>query len=351
VTIKEFYKKHKKESRPIKDIIRHWVLEKEVDDFLGAHVLGGILISDLLIGDGMRDQIPERMREAFESLMGQKADSYSEVRALLIEKAEKGEASLNGLINKIQGELGEIQFMDALGSTVHQALKKNQEGWDVWIDRDGEKQFVQVKIHKDPGEVLDHIKSVNEKVEAGMITGEGEEIVQKIDFAVNDDIYDEVVARAKEAGLSNEILRVGASRDEIRGILEEGASAVQDGPIDGFFGELFSGAASGLVLHTAINGFLVWKGAKEKNRAIEDTVESTLITSGGVAGGLATEAATVALFAEAEGAAAILAGPIGGALVIGAGLGTRAILKRMASRKFLEESLVRHNEWLRERVT
>ena len=41
--------------RPIDETIDRWVLEKRVEDFLGARILGGVMIADLMVGDRLVD--------------------------------------------------------------------------------------------------------------------------------------------------------------------------------------------------------------------------------------------------------------------------------------------------------
>ena len=56
--IEDFCRSHDTETnRNADDIFPQWVHEKEVDNFLSTPVTGGVLLGDLLCGDGLEDQV------------------------------------------------------------------------------------------------------------------------------------------------------------------------------------------------------------------------------------------------------------------------------------------------------
>lgn len=337
MTINEFIKKYGDRSEKIDTILKKWAVKKEVDDFLGMQIMGGYLIGDLLIGDGLSDAIPSELKEAFSGLMKEKADSYQEIRKIIIEKIEKGDESRIGLINKIQGQFGENQFIENVGDTARLAESGSQEAYDIMIQELGATKYVQVKVYEDADAVIEKIKEVNEKIASGFKDQTGN-IINEVEFAVNSDIYEEVAEKANELGLPNKILNLGSNREEIREIIEKGFAEVANPGIFDFFSDLLGGTLTVAALHGAINGFLLWKGAKGKQEAIEDIIYSSTISTGG----LAVAHLASALFLE--NITIILGGPI---LFI-SGIGARAILKRFFNRRYIVKRLIEGNLKLEE---
>ena len=85
-------------------------------------------------------------------------------------------------------------------------------------------------------------------------------------------------------------------------------------------------------LHAVVNGFFLWKGTKEIEHVLEDTIHSTTIS----AGGIATSVIVEDLF--------FFAGPITGVLALGAGIGTRSVLKRISERRQFVVRLDKSNQ-------
>ncbi len=339
--IKKFNQKYNKSLKSSKEIFKKWNIEREVDDFLGTSVFTGVMIIDLLTGDGLKDRLSPDVYDAFQKLMGEKANTFEEIRELIVEKSLNGEASIGGLLNKIQGQLGENAFLENIGSSAKLASDGAQEGWDVSIDHGDSTQYIQVKIYKNPNEVIEKIREVNSKLEingkgiAGIDGGN----VNQIDFAVNSDIVEEVRERAKELGLENKILDVGASRDDLRGLLESNFEKLEDfSELNNFFTEILGTIGTVTVIHGVINAFFVWKGAKDINKALEDTAYSSAISTGGVAAAFIAEDLLW------------LAGPMAGVMGIGVGVGVRSVLKRITQRRFLAEQLDNSNKELQQLI-
>ena len=350
MSIRRFVQKHgAAPRRPVKSVIANWLREKKAKDFLGQEIMAGILVADLLENPGLIDhRVPEELRLAFKNLMGEKRDSHSEIIDLIKEKLEISPNSIDGLRWKIQGQLGEDVFVSKVGEAAKLAGSGSQEGWDVSIHHSDHVQYVQVKVYADADQVIEKIKQVNDKLSNGLIANESGSIVENIDFAVNDDIFEEVHQRVEELGLQNKILNIGKTHAEIQEAMKLGVDVAKDGPFDAFFSELIGGIVAASAIHAASNAFLVWWGAKEQTRAIDDTLYSSAISAGGIGATMLTEAVLVeaALFAELEVAAAIISGPIGGVLLLGVGIGARGLLKRITDRRHTSERLQKGNQEL-----
>ena len=332
MTINEFIKKYGDISEKIDSVLKKWVIKKEVDDFLGTPIMGGYLVGDLLIGDGLSDGIPSELKGAFATLMKEKADTYHEIREFIIEKYEKGGESVKGLMNKIQGQMGENIFLENVEEGAKLAESGSQEAYDIILEKSDTTRYIQVKVYEDADVVIDKIKEVNDKLEAGLIDEYGNKI-NEIEFAVNSDIYVEVTDKAKELGFTNRIYNLGSDRNEIREIIETGFEGVDNPGIVNFFSEVFGGALAITAIHGAINGFFLWKGAKGREKAIEDTIYSSLISTGGLT------AAHLASAIFLENVTLLLGSPI--ALI--SGIGARAILKRFFDRRYIVKRLIEGN--------
>ena len=184
-------------------------------------------------------------------------------------------------------------------------------------------------MYRDSEAAITELKDLQEELAQGLIK-DGETVVKKIDFAVNQDIYEEVNQKARELGLSVNIRNLGATRDEIIGFLKEARENVVDHPLENFFGELFGSFGSAASLHAAINGFMVWKGAKEKSQAMEDTFYNSVISSSGLAAAHVTE---FFILAEIEMIAGVLASPLGALALAPVAMYARGIFKRLDERR------------------
>src|SRR5690606_4448413 len=94
-------------------------------------------IGDVMIGDGHvfdGANIPVEILRALSELKGIDADTVAEVKTLLISKVAEGDSETLGLMNFIQGRIGEHQFIEATNGSAMLAPTTNQEGWDVFIN-------------------------------------------------------------------------------------------------------------------------------------------------------------------------------------------------------------------------
>ena len=330
MSIENFFLKYKDiQVKDINKISSKWIAEKRVDDFLGSAIFSGLLVGDSLIGDGFLDRINPDVKKAFTDLMGDKADTYSEIRDLIVAKYENSPESVEGLISKIQGQFGENEFLKNVGGLATLAESGSQKGWDVKIGNGFDAQYVQVKTVEDADVVIEAIENVNERISNGELPD-----IKTIDFAVNSEIFEEVKSKAIEKGLTNNILNIGATKEEIRDALTDNFELINDSNIFvDFFSEFFSSSLSVGAIHAASNAFLYWKGAKDKNKAIEDTIYSTAISSGGTATALITNT----IFNNIGFLATL--GPLGLISSFGVGYSTREFLKRIAMRRGTVDAL------------
>lgn len=349
--IDSFVKKHCGTSRPIKETIHNWMLDKKVSEFLNTKILDSVLIVDVMVGDGFSDSISNEVKEAFKELMGEKGGNYYEIKKIILEKWRNSESSLEGLINKIQGTLGENEFVRQTGRAARLASSGSQRGWDVVINRGDHNQYVQVKVYEDADHAIKMLKELKEDIDAGLIT-DGDTVVHSVDFAVNSDIYEEVSDKAADLGISSKILNIVADRDEIREYMYTASDNVMN-PLEHFFHELLGDICTGIALNIAINGFLMWMKAKDRAAAIEDVAYGSALYAGGISAASLTEFIAESVLAEAfllleiETAAAILSGPVGGIIALGVGMSVRGVLKRISNRRFIVKRLTEGNEGLK----
>lgn len=335
-TIEQFATKHRAHARPIEEIIDRWLLERRIHDFFGTAIFGGITIGDLMIGDRLVDTIPPNVKDAFSDLMGAKAATRVDIERLILEKAHNGRESVMGLMNKIQGQLGEDAFVRAVGPSANLARSGSQEGWDIVVRHHDYTQYVQVKVYQNANQALEALKELQAKIDAGAIH-DGRHAVNSIDFAVNSDIYDEVSQKADELGLSTKVLNLDVTHDELRDQLNQAVGHVAGAPFRHFFSEVLTSVGTAAAINAAANAFLVYKGAKESAVAVEDVTYSTLISAGGFLAAHTTDAVAIhaLMFAGLEKAAAILSGAPGAVAIFGIGMGARGLLRRIADRRHI----------------
>ena len=329
ITIAEFYDRYSNSfTQSFRTICVEWDKEDELGDLLQTAVGGGAVLGDLLVGDGLNDQISPELLDGFAKLMGQKADSYDEVRSILLDKLQDGDSAVFGLINKIKGQIGENRFLQesqAAGLNARLADLGNQEAWDVARDHvDGTTQYIQVKMYSDADGVVRHMQDVSHKLAGGEIS-DGDRVVEAIDFAVPANIAEEVRTRAAELGIDANVTAIDMTAAEAAEVVQTGFDNVGPEALSNLFEELFGATIAVAALHGLVNAFLVYKGAKAADRFLADTVEHTAISTGAIAAGLSLELVLNQI--------SIVGGPPMYALVFCTSIATRAVLKRVARRQ------------------
>jgi hypothetical protein len=228
------------------------------------------------------------------------------------------------------GQIGENEFRDEAiknGIKARLADSGSQEGWDIVKENaEGTREYIQVKLCNDPDGVINAIKEVSQKIELEKIR-DGDEIVKSIDFAVPENILDEVKQKSLDLGYDIEFYSLPISNEEARDLVEIGFgfSEYTQEAVENLFSEIFSSVLSTAALHTLANGFLLYKGAKNTEEFWHDTIDNTVISSGAITAGMAVEIILTNIVR------------VGGiptyALVLGTTIVTRQILKRIANRQ------------------
>jgi hypothetical protein len=327
MNIEAFCARHGRgEQKRIESVVGRWNRERELDALLHTHVGAGVILGDLLVGDGLLDQVSPELKDAFSELMGEKADSFNKVRQILLDKLENGDSSVLGLVNKIKGQVGENRFIEELGGSVNARLAAmgNQEAWDVAIDHDWGTQYVQVKMHSGADGVIRHMKEIDSKLSDGHLIYDGESVVKKIDFAVPENIADEVTRKAQALGLDINVISIRMNASEAADVVWDGVNNVGPKALENFFDEILSLSGNAALLHGLATSFLIYKSAKQRDEIVGDITQNTAITAGGFCVG-----GSIELLLHKVGF--ITAGPAG-VLVLASALSTCAILRRLMER-------------------
>lgn len=318
-------------------IFECWDKEKRIDELLNSSIAPGIVLFDVLHGDGVLDQIKPELKKAFQDLMGDKADTYEEIRAVLLKKIELGDKSVMGMINKILGQIGENEFVKEckkLGIDAQLADSGSQKGWDIKIHHDdGTFSYVQAKMYADPDTVLDKVKHLHHNLAYEPLI-DGNHHITSIDFAVPENIYDEVVKRAHESGLYVHFYSIPMSSEEGRKLAELGFgfSADASHALGNLFSELFGSVLRAASIYTLVNAFLLYKGAKNTEEFLHDTLVQTALSSTTLSVSMSVEL----ILRNILNVGGIPSYP----LILGTSIITRAMLKRIANRQ-------NYVDWLR----
>jgi hypothetical protein len=299
-------------TRQIADVMRDWHVAECSDLFrdMSARAMGAEFTgSAALLGDAVRggttldhiDRIPKAVQAAFHELMGVSPGNYDDMKALLqkhLTETSDGQLSFTsraavGFISKVKGQIGENVFTQHLGSSAMLAESGSQAGWDVAIRQsDDAFQYVQVKLYGSASGVVQHMRSVQEKVLAGAYTGANGEPVRQIVFAVPKNIHAEVQRLVGDdpalAGMLYET-PVPINADQAAQLVKDGMTNVSQGELTQFFNQLLGGAVIAGSLHAAVNAFLWYKGSKEFADAVADTVTDTAVSTVGIAACLVAE--------------------------------------------------------------
>ncbi len=323
---------------------RRWLLERDVKEFLAYSVGGGVVLGDLLLGGGVRGQVSPELLSGFQNLMGQKADTIPEIESILLDKLIAGDESVMGMISKIKGQIGEDYFVDAareMGLEASLAESGSQEGWDVVLGDgiDHAKQYIQVKTYESADAVIHHMKEVGEKVDAGIIT-DGDTVVQVIDFAVPQDIYDEVVSKAAELGLSANVVSLDLTAVEASELVQQGFNAVGLSDLNEMLSRFAVGSGTAIALHAVVAAYLMRKHNDESGDFLKEVSTQGAISSGGIATALLTES-TLKVLGLATGSI-----PAIGAIVL-TSMVARGVFRRILSREHYAEWLVSQTDKLK----
>ena len=299
-------------TRRIADVMRDWHVAECTNTIrdlsayaIGSDAAGGaVLLGDAVRGGTMLDhldRIPIAVQEAFQELMGVSPGNYDEMKALLqkyLTATSDGDPIFTsraaiGFISKVKGQIGENVFTQHIGSSAMLAESGSQAGWDVAV-RHGDDAFryVQVKLYGNASGVVDHMRSVHEKVLAGAYTGVNGEPVTQIVFAIPTNIHGDVQRLVSDDPALAAMLYetpVPINSDQAAQLVKDGMTNVSQGEFSQFFNELLGGAVIAGSLHAAVNAFLWYKGSKEFSDAVADTVTDTAVSTVGIAACLVAE--------------------------------------------------------------
>lgn len=320
--IDEFCRKHDGPRISIDQIRTKWKREQAERD-IDALLFAGVITPDGLIGDGLSDRISPDLHEALAGLMKDKISTYGDARAYLREVLERSPEGVEGTINKIKGQVGENFFAKATEGKARLASSGSQEAWDVCIENNGIKTYVQVKMYGGDGaaaRVIAHMKEVQQKVAEGTIT-DGGEVITNITFAVPHDIAEKVrAAAANSPELSAvEVISVPMTAAEAAEVVTDGLDALGPEAMSHLFNELLGGTLAAGAIHTMLSAIKVWRKDQAADEAVEQVIGNTLLSATGYGAGLAAE---VALDTTLD---ALL-----GTVSVGTGIAVRIALKRAA---------------------
>ena len=340
--IDEFAETHEHDrSGEAGDIFRKW----KADRLLHASLGNGVILADLIHGDGLNDEVPDEVVDAFHNLTGGEVDSYAEARTRIAEQLREhdGDGVSDNWISVIKGRVGENRFLEhaeQIDGDLRLATDSNQEAYDVVHTTGGETRYISVKTSGDPGYIVDEMEATRRKIEAGEVTTPEGEVVRDVEYAVPSPVSEDVQARAAERGLSADVIPMDTTSAEAAGVVEAGVDAVGPEAVENLFWELTGGTAAAAAIHGLREGFLVYKGAKEMNQAARDAAEETAVTGGGLTAGVVVESA----FREA----ALAGEPVAMAAVFGTSVTVRVVLGDVVKRSDYAAWMHRQNAALEE---
>ncbi len=192
------------------------------------------------------------LRDAFANLMHDKANSYGQMRQILLDHIRAGDGGFMalddprvvGFISKLKGQIGENVFTYHVGGAAALAESGSQEAWDVAVRQaNGAFEYVQVKLYASPSDVVRQMLKVQDKIVNGCIHGCAGETVRQIDFAVPADIADRVnVLKDHFPQLDSlHVLTIPINADHAASIVKEGMNNVGPEQLSHFFHELLGG--------------------------------------------------------------------------------------------------------------
>jgi len=149
--------------------------------------------------------------------------------------------------------------------------------------------------------------------------------IEHIDFAVPEDIFEEVQAKVIERGLETDILSFKMSAAEGAEIVMDGFENISEEGLEELFEQLLGSVLpSTFVLQGLVNAFLVYKGAKEADEFLADTALQASISTMASGTGLALDALLHKL--------SWIGGVPTAILVTTTSMASRAIIKRVVNR-------------------
>jgi hypothetical protein len=317
MNIQEFTEKYKDSKKiSIREFVRRCINRKELDDLFGTEIAAGITLIDLLDGELNDTRVSPQVMSVLKALMGEKMDSQSEVIPYFREMINRGDSSVDGLINKLKGTLGELKFKEAFGSGVRLAESGSQKGFDLITDKG---EYIQVKMYSNANSVIEAIEENAKRIKNNEMLYDGQ-VVRKINYAVSSNIYEELKEEGVESTYGIKLYEVPMSAQQAGEIVGD---EINETAWNNFFKDTFGMALTSLALHSTINTFLFVFGKKDRKEAIVDTIKSTVLT---------TITINIGRLAEAISLGIIPMPPIAWVVGFSSTVGSRATLKRIEKR-------------------
>ena len=329
-SIDSFTEKYRQgESGKISDFLKKSVKRQQANDLLGVEITAGVTLADLLSEGRLNDApVSDEVREVLTALMGDKIGTQDEAINYFRSIVENGDASVEGLVNKLKGTLGELKFLEAFGNGIRLAENGSQEGFDLITD---EGTFIQVKMYSNADNVISAIRNNSAKIDAGSILYQGEQVSQ-IDYAVSSNIYEELKNRGIDTQYGITLYEVPMTAEVAGNIIRE---EINEAAWENFFSNAFGVSIAAGALHGAVNAFMFTFKKKALENAIKDTVKSTGMTVVAYSAGYI-----------AEGICLGLIPPLAPFIAFGTSVGTRVYLKGVAEKYGIEENICKNRERL-----
>ncbi len=176
----------------------------------------------------------------------------------------------------------------------------------------------------------------------GQVT-DGERTVEVIDFAIPAETLEPVQERLQDLGLEDvALIPLEGSAGEAGNVVQAGFDHVGPEALEHLFSQLLGAGVSAAALHGLVHGFLIYKGAKTASTFLVDTASQTGLTISGIAAGMGIEAVLSKL--------AFVGGVPTYVLVLSTSITTRAVLRRVLSRRGYVDWLAEQNRMLAQRL-
>jgi len=315
------------------ELFKSSVRRRRADDLLGVEITAGLTLADLLSEGRLNDTpVSNEVKKTLSALMGDKVGTQDEAISYFRAMVEKGDASAEGLVNKLKGTLGELKFQESFGDGIQLSQSGSQEGFDL-ITNDG--KFIQVKMYQGPEGVIDAIEKNAEKIANHEIIHDGQ-YVEQIDYAVSSNIYEELKSQGVEAEYGIELHEVPMTAEEAGNVIRD---EINEAAWEGFFNNALGVTVTAGALHGAINAYMYAFNEKAVEDAIKDTVKSTGMT-----------VAAVSVGYIAEGICMGLIPPLAPFVALGSSVGTRFYLRGITKKCDFQEDISKNSEHLQQLV-
>lgn len=321
----------------IDDFLDKAIRAQRKEELLETTIVGSYTLIDALDGQVKDPKIAEAVKETLKELSPGKFANETAMQEYFKGMIERGDKSVEGVINKLKGTLGELEFKHHLGDDIVRLSNSgSQKGWDLAINRDGVEEYVQVKMYNNAVGVIDKMEEVAEQLKNGEILNDTGEVIEKIDFAVGNDVYQDLKNLDVESRFGVKLYEVPISSEEAAAPIAKDISDLTGW--NEFFDQL--GLPVTAIAITGLrNAFLVAFGDKGKKEALANTAKQAVLAYVAVVGSHIGEAIALGLCP-----------PLVPVAAIGGALWTRAVVKGMGHRFTLAELIEADNARLKNHI-